>query len=503
MGRHERIALLLLPALVASYASLGQHPQGHRVSTASEACRAQLGHATGGAFMTCVVDELLALKQAAQANGTKEYFPVVRHSVDPWAPAPDQRGVCGSEQSDLLKDLLRNYSCVRHCLNPMRTAGSRRCRLASLPPHAVSRSLSCEQDVDDGGSQPLRSMTWEYEPPDPCGSLDDSSPPPPPFVYKQGFLPAGNDLAVVTDAVLTEEEAQEACLAHKSCAGFTFSAPRRGSRVRHQMHFKSEANGHNPSPEWHTFKRRTRSLDCRRGKRPPPPSKLRLQVDVLRESPPVYIVHDFATEKECEHMMNQTIPHMAPSVVYGGGQAGQSSSYRSSYSVNMYPDWDDESNVITRMVRRKFAFAREVAEYEALVEGEGQEPLNSVYYKNFDDQYRPHCDGQCHGGRYRKGERIATSLTYCAIADKGGYTMFSRTGLKVVPRRRQMLFFGYKLVRGLHAVRYLHARTAAHPSLALTCACVRACVLAAAASFGGRRADDGQGPHRAHRLPHP
>ena len=43
-----------------------------------------------------------------------------------------------------------------------------------------------------------------------------------------------------------------------------------------------------------------------------------------------------------------------------------------SFSVNMYPDWDDESNVITRMVRRKFAFAREVAEYEELIEGEGQ-----------------------------------------------------------------------------------------------------------------------------------
>ena len=147
MGRHERIALLLLPALAASYASLGQHPQEHRVSTASEACRAQLGHATGGAFMTCVVDELLALKQAAQANGTKEYFPVVRHSVDPWAPAPDQRGVRGSEQSDLLKDLLRNYSCVRHCpitrckLLARVAATSRRCHLTPCrDPSRMSRT---------------------------------------------------------------------------------------------------------------------------------------------------------------------------------------------------------------------------------------------------------------------------------------------------------------------------------------------------------------------------
>ena len=41
--------------------------------------------------------------------------------------------------------------------------------------------------------------------------------------------------------------------------------------------------------------------------------------------------------------------------------------------------------------------------------------VNSVFYKNFDDQYRAHCDGECHGGRYRKGQRIASSLTYCEV----------------------------------------------------------------------------------------
>ena len=130
--RHEPMTLLLLPALAASYVQLGQHPQEHRVTMASEACRAQLGHALGGAFMACVVDELIAAQLAAQANGTNEYFPVVRHSVDPWAPAPGQRGERGAEQSDLLKDLLRNYSCVRRCPT----------LICELSPHAVARSLS-------------------------------------------------------------------------------------------------------------------------------------------------------------------------------------------------------------------------------------------------------------------------------------------------------------------------------------------------------------------------
>ena len=100
-------------------------------------------------------------------------------------------------------------------------------------------------------------------------------------------------------------------------------------------------------------------------------------------------------------------------------------------------------------------------------EGAGQEPINAVYYKDdgdqyrphcdgecackrsprrpfpTGDQYRPHCDGECRGNAYTLGSRVASSLTYCTIAERGGYTLFTRVGLKVVPKRKQMLFFGY------------------------------------------------------------
>ena len=33
------------------------------------------------------------------------------------------------------------------------------------------------------------------------------------------------------------------------------------------------------------------------------------------------------------------------------------------------------------------------------------------------------------------------------ITAQGGYTLFTRSGLKMVPKPRQMLFFGYKLAR--------------------------------------------------------
>ena len=109
----------------------------------------------------------------------------------------------------------------------------------------------------------------------------------------------------------------------------------------------------------------------------------------------------------------------------------------------MQPDFEDETHVFTQVARRKFLFARAMAGYTGLAEGDGQEPINAVYYKDDGDQYRPHCDGECNGGRYSIGTRLATGLSYCEVADVGGYTLFTRSGLKVVPKPRQMLFFGY------------------------------------------------------------
>ena len=45
----------------------------------------------------------------------------------------------------------------------------------------------------------------------------------------------------------------------------------------------------------------------------------------------------------------------------------------------MYPDYDDETNFVTTVARRKFAFARQVAGYSDVVENEGQEPVRMLY----------------------------------------------------------------------------------------------------------------------------
>ena len=115
----------------------GDHPQQQRVFDAAEACRSKLGHALGKEWMGCVVETLLAEQEAAKAEGRSDYFPVVPHELQPLRPvAGTSFSDPGYQQAELLKDLMRNFTC----------------------------------DVADGGSAPVRSVSWEYQPPDPCAA---------------------------------------------------------------------------------------------------------------------------------------------------------------------------------------------------------------------------------------------------------------------------------------------------------------------------------------------
>lgn len=349
-------AMLTVAACLAYYSGSGHEHEG-RVTAACDTCATRLKHTLNSTWTGCVMEQLLEEQAAAQRVQSSEYFPTAPHILDPFGPdSQASRSWKSSERittSELLKNLLRNYSC----------------------------------DFADGGSQPVRSMTWEYKPADPCANAEAD---PVPFAYKKGFLPAGNDLKsewsvkaqrwlprrsvgdAPAGASMTVSEAQQACLQHKSCSGFTYASPAADElgSTQHVMHFKTSADGSSPADGWHTFKRKR--TDCRPGHRRPPPVAEHYTVDVLREEPPVYVVRDFVSSSECEHMTGITIPKMERSVVFGGGQSGQASSYRQSYSVNMYPDYEDEANVVTQVVRRKFAFAREVREPPLLRDAEGE-----------------------------------------------------------------------------------------------------------------------------------
>ena len=93
----------------------------------------------------------------------------------------------------------------------------------------------------DGGSQPLRSLTWEWQPPDPCEGVDGNDGG---YGYTAGYLPAGNDLpGLGAGGTFTEEEAQTLCRNSPKCRGFTYSAPTRDQTAKHNVLFKSSGDG--------------------------------------------------------------------------------------------------------------------------------------------------------------------------------------------------------------------------------------------------------------------
>lgn len=131
-------------------------------------------------------------------------------------------------------------------------------------------------------------------------------PVPAGFVYRGGFLPAGDDLPHLA-ADLTEEEAAGRCAADERCAGFTYQREERvrdGGRA--PMLFKSVAEFVATTASWHTLKRSVGQLDCSPAGRPPPPPPVTLTIGVLHEDPPIYVVDGFVPPEWCAQVPSFT-----------------------------------------------------------------------------------------------------------------------------------------------------------------------------------------------------
>ena len=255
-----------------------------------ERCKSKLGNTLGDEWMSCVADDLLRVQQTAKADGSNRYFPVVSTEMAKLRPGGSRYG-----SSDELANILRNYSC----------------------------------EISDGGSQPLRSFEWTYQPVDPCAGkggsgvasltvIEAGGVHQQRFAHDRGFLPAGNDLR---SERMTEQAAQDACWADTACAGFTYSfsgSEKERAEQKHNILFKTSSQGASSATGWHTW-RKLKQLDCSNTARAARSSPLRMTVNVLRESPPVYTIDDFVSDHECEQMLADTIPKMGRSVVGGGG----------------------------------------------------------------------------------------------------------------------------------------------------------------------------------------
>eukprot|EP00933_Yihiella_yeosuensis_P012791 TRINITY_DN12194_c0_g1_i1.p1 TRINITY_DN12194_c0_g1~~TRINITY_DN12194_c0_g1_i1.p1 ORF type:complete len:223 (-),score=30.39 TRINITY_DN12194_c0_g1_i1:430-1098(-) len=119
---------------------------------------------------------------------------------------------------------------------------------------------------------------------------------------------------------------------------------------------------------------------------------------------------------------------------------GRNSKDRRTLSTDFYPNVTDVEHPATKLYQLFFDLARQAAGYE--LDFEGQEPLNWLDYPP-GYEYRSHCDGNCGADRIKLGDRVATSLLYCKVAEKGGATIFPHRNMKISPAVGSLLFFTY------------------------------------------------------------
>uniref|UniRef100_A0A7S1ZNJ8 Fe2OG dioxygenase domain-containing protein n=2 Tax=Trieres chinensis TaxID=1514140 RepID=A0A7S1ZNJ8_TRICV len=397
-----------------------------QVYRAADVCAEEVGTSLGEDFLSCVVEGL----ERDGKNGDGDAFPVPPHSFHPLTV---HGGRDSANHGLMLLDLLRNYTCDR---------------------------------VEDGGSPPVRTSIWTYDERINLDAVDRMSCPAHlvdddededeivDWVVRTGFLPAGDDTG--RPGEYTIEEAEKQCEGTKACGGFTYKL---GDGPKQTIWFKGLENGRlsrvNKSDKWRshllprkpTIPRRClvdvdEEQEAEEEEYAPPTE---YEVEIIRDEPLVAVVPHFASDADCAALMKagKSDEHMGRAQEFGQG----ATEYRRSYSSNIQVDYEDRSDPITRFSERMFAFVRDVGGYD--VHGPGQEPINAVLYRRPGDEYRPHCDGPCHGGPYNRGDRVATSILYCDSSDDGGgRTSFTRSGLMVSPRRGSLLLFTYKYENG-------------------------------------------------------
>jgi len=176
------------------------------------------------------------------------------------------------------------------------------------------------------------------------------------------------------------------------------------------------------------------------------------QVSVLHEkaASKIHYIEDFISEEECQAMAEAAEPKLHQATVASGDGGSKITESRKALQAGIDVPWDkeEEGNPIALLSRRVYDFVNYVTGLD--IDEFGQENLMSIQYfgrgedDEAPDRYMPHCDGDCESGLpHKNGTRVATTVMYCNIPEKGGATNFKNAGVHVKPTKHGAVFFAY------------------------------------------------------------
>ena len=169
-------------------------------------------------------------------------------------------------------------------------------------------------------------------------------------------------------------------------------------------------------------------------------------MNVLMDMPrsKIWTIPGFITDDECRILKEVGGPKLARATV--ADEDGQSivSENRKAQQAR-YKGINDtefgEDDPLFPLYQKVFNVTNEFAQYS--LHTDGQEGFMLIQY-NKEDQYTPHCDGDCDDNQYVTGGRVATCVLYCDAPIRGGATTFTKADIFVKPQKGMATFFSYK-----------------------------------------------------------
>lgn len=157
----------------------------------------------------------------------------------------------------------------------------------------------------------------------------------------------------------------------------------------------------------------------------------------LSETPSIFLLSDFLSEKECDHMIKISKPNMVPSKVVDDDKAGAVLDKRRSSKGFFVPKkWKDP---ISMRIEKRIADLTNMPV-------ENGENLHVLCYQ-VGGEFKPHFDffnTETAGGKdclKAGGQRYATVVMYLNTPEAGGETIFPEANIAITPKKGDAVLF--------------------------------------------------------------
>jgi len=178
-----------------------------------------------------------------------------------------------------------------------------------------------------------------------------------------------------------------------------------------------------------------------------------ITVNILLDRPhsQIHLLENFITEDECKVVEKKArLSGFSQATTFAAQGGLEISKHRKATQASVYTPYIFKyfGSPVALLKEKVLEYTNSVTNYD--LDGYWQEQhLVAIKYigRGEDDpepdQYLPHCDGKCEGRQFREGSRVATMVMYCQVPEKGGATNFRNSGIHIVPKPGNAVFFSY------------------------------------------------------------